>query len=69
MYCNLNYTQTLPTIEEQAKKNEKFLKEYNKLKKQEQNYPLYTWNANNTIESMTLKTCLANDPRGNRKTS
>ena len=51
---------TIPTIEEQEIKNKKFLKEYNKIEKKNKDNILYTWNDNNTLETMNLKPCLSN---------
>mgnify|MGYP007072293330 CR=1 FL=1 len=60
----------LPTIEEQKIENEEFLVAYDKFKKkqeeQEKNQVPYTWNLNNTLESMKLEPCLANDENSDR---
>jgi len=59
-----DYIRTLPTIEEQQKLNDNFLKDYNQFikeqRKREKNEIPLTWNINNTIESMKLEPCLAN---------
>ena len=55
---------TIPTVEEQKIENDEFLYAYNKVKKkQEENEKdkiPYTWNQNNTLESMKLDPCLSN---------
>ena len=55
---------TIPTVEEQKIENDDFLNSYNKLKKkqedQEKNEIPFTWNPNNTLESMKLQPCLSN---------
>ena len=51
---------TVPTIEEQEVKNKKFLEEYNKIENKNKDTIPYTWNTNNTLESMKLKPCLSN---------
>ena len=59
-----DYVKTLPTVEEQQKLNDDFLKDYNEYtkekKEREKNEVPLTWNRNNTIESMKLDPCLAN---------
>ena len=54
--------QTVPTVEEQKIENDEFLDAYNKLKKkqeeQEKNEIPFTWNSNNTLESMQSQLCL-----------
>jgi len=56
--------QTIPTIQEQEIDNKEFLNAYEKvIKKQEEkekNEVPYTWNPNNTLESMIMKPCLSN---------
>ena len=58
--------QTTPTIAEQKKVNDEFLKEYSKYKKMEaqqnKDKTPFTWNENNTLESMVLKPCLSENP-------
>ena len=68
MFCNFESIQTVPTIQEQQQKNDKFLKEYKILKEIDdlQNKHPYLWNPNNTIESMQLKPCLATVPGSDR---
>lgn len=60
----------LPTIEEQQIENNDFLVAYdkfkNKQKEQEKNEVPYTWNLNNTLESMKLEPCLAENENGGR---
>ena len=55
--------QTVPTVEEQRIENDEFLDSYNKIKKrqeeQEKNEIPFTWNPNNTLESMRLEPCLS----------
>jgi hypothetical protein len=55
--------QTVPTVEEQKIENDDFLNSYNNLKKkqdiQEKNDIPFTWNPNNTLESMKLQPCLS----------
>lgn len=56
--------QTVPTVQEQKIQNKEFLDAYQKvIKKQEEkekNEIPYTWNPNNTLESMIIKPCLSN---------
>ena len=56
--------QTVPTVEEQQIENDEFLDAYNKVKKrqeeQDKNEIPFTWNPNNTLESMILQPCLSN---------
>jgi len=69
LFCNLSSFkkvsnfQTVPTVEEQKIENEEFLNAYNKMKKrqeeQDKNKIPYTWNPNNTLESMKLQPCLS----------
>ena len=70
--CGNDYIRTLPTIEEQQKLNDNFLKDYNQFikeqRKREKNEVPLTWNRNNTIESMKLDPCLANTPGTDRMT-
>lgn len=55
--------QTVPTVEEQKIENDEFLDAYNKVKKrqeeQDKNEVPFTWNLNNTLESMRLQPCLS----------
>ena len=55
--------QTVPTVEEQKIENDEFLEAYNKVKKrqeeQDKNEVPFTWNPNNTLESMRLQPCLS----------
>ena len=55
--------QTVPTVEEQKIENDEFLEAYNKIKKrqeeQDKNEVPFTWNPNNTLESMRLQPCLS----------
>jgi len=55
--------QTVPTVEEQKIENDEFLDAYDKVKKrQEEQYKHevpFTWNPNNTFESMRLQPCLS----------
>lgn len=55
---------TVPTVEEQKIENDEFLNVYNMVKKkqeeQDKNEIPYTWNPNNTLESMKLEPCLSN---------
>jgi len=55
--------QTVPTVEEQKIENDEFLDAYNKVKKrqeeQDKNEVPFTWNPNNTLESMRLQPCLS----------
>ena len=55
--------QTVPTVEEQKIENDEFLEAYNKVKKrqeeQDKNEIPFTWNPNNTLESMRLQPCLS----------
>lgn len=55
--------QTVPTVEEQKIENDEFLDAYNKVKKrqeeQDKNKVPFTWNPNNTLESMRLQPCLS----------
>ncbi len=56
--------QTVPTVQEQEIENKEFLNAYEKvIKKQEEkekNEVPFTWNPNNTLESMIIKPCLSN---------
>lgn len=65
MFKSTSNFQTLPTIEEQKIENEEFLEAYDKVKKrqeeQEKNEIPYTWNPNNTLESMKLEPCLTGE--------
>ena len=64
--------QTVPTPQEQEIANEEFMKAYEKVKKhqeeKEKNEVPYTWNPNNTLESMKLEPCLANNKDNSRMT-
>lgn len=55
--------QNVPTVEEQKIENDEFLDAYNKVKKrqeeQEKHEVPFTWNPNNTLESMRLQPCLS----------
>ena len=55
--------QTVPTVEEQKIENDEFLDAYDKVKKrqeeQDKNEVPFTWNPNNTLESMRLQPCLS----------
>lgn len=65
-----NEIKTLKSIQEQSIENEEFMKEYTKYKdkdKDKTEIPL-TWNLNNTIETMKLNPCLADDPNSGRMT-
>lgn len=71
-FQNHDYVQTLKTINEQKTENDEFMKKYNKYKtdekeKNKDTVP-YTWNNNNTIQSMKLEPCLANIPGSDRMT-
>ena len=65
---NNDYVKTLPTIEEQKIANDEFLKAYENIKKMEEqnekNKTPFTWDKNNTLESMELKPCLDSDETG-----
>ena len=60
---NFESIQTLSTAEQQKIENDDFLEAYNKLKKrqeeQDKNEVPFTWNPNNTLESMRLQPCLS----------
>lgn len=66
LFSNFFYSnfQTVPTVEQQKIANDEFLESYKKIKKkqEEQNKDKipYTWNENNTLESMKLEPCLSN---------
>ena len=55
--------QTVPTVEEQKIENDEFLDAYDKVKKRQEEQDKYevpfTWNPNNTLESMRLQPCLS----------
>ena len=59
---NFDIIQTVPTVEEQKIENVEFVDAYNNIKKrqkeQEKNEVPFTWNPNNTLESMILQRCL-----------
>ena len=65
---NNDYVKTLPTIEEQKIDNDEFLKAYENIKKieelNEKNKTPFTWDKNNTLESMDLKQCLESGETG-----
>jgi hypothetical protein len=65
---NNDYVKTLPTIKEQKIENDEFLKAYENIKKMEENNEKnktpFTWDQNNTLESMQLKPCLDSDETG-----
>jgi len=67
---NVSNFRNLPTIEEQQIENDEFLVAYDKFKKrqqeQEKNEVPYNWNLNNTLESMKLEPCLADNENGGR---
>ena len=60
---NFESIQTVPTAEQQKIENDEFLEAYNKVKKrqeeQDKNEVPFTWNPNNTLESMRLQPCLS----------
>ena len=60
---NFESIKTVPTVEEQKIENDEFLEVYNKIKKrqeeQDKNEIPFTWNPNNTLESMRLQPCLS----------
>lgn len=60
---NFDSIQTVPTVEEQKIQNDEFLDAYNKVKKrqeeQDKDKVPFTWNPNNTLESMRLQPCLS----------
>lgn len=55
--------QTVPTVEEQKIENDEFLDAYDKVKKRQEEQDKrevpFTWNPNNTLESMRLQPCLS----------
>ena len=55
--------QTVPTVEEQKIENDEFLDAYDKVKKRQEEQDKrevpFTWNPNNTLESMRLQACLS----------
>lgn len=67
-FSNFETIKTVPIVEEQQIENDDFLYAYENVKKkqeeQDKNKIPYTWNPNNTLESMKLQSCVTdNDGR------
>uniref|UniRef100_A0A6C0LE47 Uncharacterized protein n=1 Tax=viral metagenome TaxID=1070528 RepID=A0A6C0LE47_9ZZZZ len=69
LFCNLSSFKkvsnfkTVPTVKELKIEQDEFLDAYNKVKKRQEEQDIneipFTWNPNNTLESMRLQPCLS----------
>jgi len=62
------FVRTVPTIKEQETWNNKFMKNYDKFVKETENEEPFMWNSNNSLESMKLVPCLADNSENQRMT-